>query len=135
MRPPRPDIVLLATEWRPRALIRAQLIEEGFEVVATNTWAMMRRHLRPGMKPRLALVDLQNLPQPANVLDDLRVMMKPERVLVLTAIGTLSAADVERRGFQAISRPIVIADVIRVVASMIGSDPDDEPRQRTDARM
>ncbi len=135
MPPPQPDIVLLATEWRPRALIRAQLIEEGFGVVATNAWPMMRRHLRPGMKPRLALVDLQNLPQPANVLDDLRVLMKPERVLVLMAVGTLSAADVERRGFRAISRPIVIADVIRVVASMIGSDTDDELRQRIDARM
>src|SRR5207244_11497256 len=100
--------------------------EEGFEVVATNTWAMMRRHLRPGMKPRLALVDLLNLPQPANVLDDLRVLMKPERVLVLIAAGTLSAADVERRGFRTASRPIVIGDVVQMAASMIGSDTDDE---------
>lgn len=134
MRPPQPDIVLLATEWRPRALIRAQLIEEGFGVVATNTWPMMRRHLRPGIKPRLALVDLQNLPQPANVLDDLRVLMKPERVLVLMAIGTLSAADVERRGFRTASRPIVIADVVQVVTRMIGSATR-ELRQRTDARV
>ena len=135
MRPPWPDIVLLATEWRPRALIRAQLIEEGFEVVATNTWVMMRCHLRPGMKPRLAMVDLLNLPEPANVLDDLRVLMKPERVLVLMAVGTLSAADVERRGFRSASRPIVIGDVVQMAASMIGSDIDDERRQRTDARM
>jgi hypothetical protein len=36
--PEPPDIVLLAGDWQPRALIRAQLIEEGLEVVATNTW-------------------------------------------------------------------------------------------------
>src|SRR5437764_909441 len=84
---PPTDIVLLAAEWQPRALIRAQLIEEGFEVVATNSWPMMRRHLRPGMKPRLVLVDLKGLPDPASILNDLRVMMKPGRVLVLTAVG------------------------------------------------
>jgi hypothetical protein len=35
---PPPDIVLLAAEWQPRALIRAQLIEEAFEVVATDRY-------------------------------------------------------------------------------------------------
>ena len=59
-----PDIVFLAVEWQPRALIRAQLIEEGFEVVATASWAVMRRHLRPGSKPRLAIVDLKGLADP-----------------------------------------------------------------------
>jgi ActR/RegA family two-component response regulator len=121
MRPPPPDIVLLATEWQPRALIRAQLIEEGFEVVATDTWPMMRRHLRPGMEPRLALVDLKALPNPEGVLRDLRVMMKPERVLVLTAMGTVSSAAVERLGFHALPRPTVIEHIVRAAADAIRS--------------
>jgi hypothetical protein len=87
---PLPDIVLLGAEWQPRALIRAQLIEEGFDVVATNTWPMMRRHLRPGSKPRLAIVDLKGLPNPDDVLNDVRVLMKPSRVLVLTAIDPMN---------------------------------------------
>src|SRR5262245_66564429 len=82
---PPPDIVFLAPEWQPRALIRAQLIEEGFEVVATRSWPMMRRHLRPGSKPRLAIVDLKDLADPRSVLRDLAVLMKPDRVLVLSA--------------------------------------------------
>src|SRR5262245_42733106 len=106
MRQAPPDVVLLAIEWQSRALIRAQLIEEGFEVIATNSWPMMRWHFRPGMKPRLAVVDLQGLPNSVQVLKDLRVLMKPERVLVLTAIGTPSTTDVERLGFRALSRPI-----------------------------
>ena len=130
-----PDIVLLATKWQPRALIRAQLLEQGFEVVATNAWPMMRRHLRPGVKPRVALVDLQGLPEPTAVLDDLRVLMTPERVLVLTAMGTLSIADVESRGFRAISRPIVIADIVQAIANRIRSETDQESSGRTDARM
>ena len=51
------DIVLLSAEWPSRALLRAQLIEEGLEVVATDTWTMMRRHLRPGSRSRFAILD------------------------------------------------------------------------------
>src|SRR5438034_8804448 len=95
---PPPDIVLLCTEWQPRALIRAQLIEEGFDVVATDTWPMMRRHLRPGSTPRLAIVDLKGLPNPDDLLDDLRVLMKARQVLVLTATGTVRPEKIERLG-------------------------------------
>ena len=112
---PPPDIVLLAAEWQPRALIRAQLIEEGWEVVATSGWPMMRRHLRPGSKPRVAIVDLKALPEPQSVLRDLRVLMKPERVLVLSAIGTIPPAEIERLGFRVIPRPFVIEDVVQAV--------------------
>ena len=131
MRALPPEIVLLAVKWRPRALIRAQLIEEGLEVVATDTWPMMRRHLRPGMKPGLAVVDLEGLPDPGTVLNDLRVLMKPDRVLVLTALGTLSAAAVERLGFRALSRPTAIGDVVRSVAEAMkqaAETPEDAPR-------
>jgi hypothetical protein len=112
---PPPDIVLLAAEWQPRALIRAQLIEEGWEVVATSSWPMMRRHVRPGSKPRLAIVDLKDLTAPQSVLRDLRILMKPERVLVLSAIGTIPAAEIEQLGFRVIPRPFVIEDVVRAI--------------------
>jgi hypothetical protein len=116
-----PDVVLLAADWQARALIRAQLIEEAFEVVGTDTWAMMRPHLRPGMKPRLVIVDLKGLPEPAGVLNDLRVLMKPERVLVLMAVGTMSMASVRRLGFHAVSRPITIEEVVRAAGDALRS--------------
>jgi DNA-binding response OmpR family regulator len=116
-----PDIVLLAAEWQPRALIRAQLIEEGFEVVAANTWAAMRRQMRPGMKPRLALVDLKGLSDPESVLHDLRILMKPERVLVLTATGTTSPLSIERMGFHALSRPIDVEHVVKAASDAVRS--------------
>lgn len=116
---PPPDVVLLSTEWQPRALIRAQLIEEGFDVVATDTWPLMRRHLRPGATPRFAIVDLKGLSNPEQVLNDLRVLMKPNQVLVLTAIGTVQAADVVRLGFSRLARPVVIKDVVDTAAAAI----------------
>lgn len=118
---PPPEIILLATEWQARALIRAQLIEEGFDVVATNTWAMMRRHLRPGSKPQLAIVDLKDLPDPQRVLNDVQQLTKPNRVLVLTAIGTMRPNDVKRLGLWTLSRPLAIKDVVETVAHAIRS--------------
>ncbi len=112
--PDPPDVALLAAEWQPRALIRAQLIEEGLEVVAVDDWTTMRRHLRPGIKPQLAVVDLKGLPDPGGVLNDLRVLMPPHRVLVLAALGS-AAAEAGRFGFRVLARPIAIADVVHAV--------------------
>ena len=117
--PQPPDVVLLGAEWQPRALIRAQLIEDGFEVVATDTWPMMRRLLRPGSKPRLAIVDLKGLPNPGAVLKDLRVLMKPDRVLVITAIGTVDAVEIEQLGFRQIARPLIVRTLAETAAQVI----------------
>ena len=109
------DIVLLGAEWPSRALLRAQLIEEGLEVVATDTWTMMRRHLRPGSTPRFAIVDLHGLTDPEGVLKDLSVLMKPDRVLVLTDMVTLSPDAIERLGFRVLKRPLSIGRVVAAV--------------------
>jgi hypothetical protein len=114
-----PDVVVLATEWQPRALMRAQLIEEGFDVVATNTWLTMRRHLRPGSKPPLAIVDLKELPNSRDVLADLRVLMKPERVLVVTALGSVPPVEIERFGFHVLTRPVTVQEIVTAAAQRI----------------
>jgi DNA-binding response OmpR family regulator len=117
-REPPPDVVLLGAEWKTRALVRAQLIEEGFEVVATNTWAMMRRHLRPGRKPAVAVVDLKGLDDPEQVVRNLAVLMNPERVLVLAATATVPCSEIAGLGFHVISRPFTIAEVVSAVRSV-----------------
>src|SRR5262249_32616572 len=119
MPPQPPDIVLLSSDWQSRALIRAQLIEEGFTVLATDTWPVMRRHLRPGSKPRLAIIDLKGLANPDAVLSDVRVLMKPLHVIVLNAIGTVPAGSIERFGFRTLTRPVAIKRVVREAARAI----------------
>jgi len=114
-----PDVVLLGTEWQPRALLRAQLIEDGFEVIATDSWPMLRRALRPGSKPKLVIVDLRGLPDPEQVLEDLKVLMTPERVLVLTAIGTVPIGKIRKLGFHVQKRPVSISGVVATAARAI----------------
>jgi len=125
------DVVLLGAEWQPRALIRAQLIEEGFDVVATETWPAMRRELRPGSKPKFAIVDLKGLPNPHAVLKDLRVLMAPDRVLVLTAVGTVPDAEIESLGFRTLSRPVAIKELVHTAAEAMRSDAPRPPKPRT----
>jgi hypothetical protein len=116
-----PDMVLLATAREPRALIRAQLIEEGFEVVATDSWTTARAFLRPGSKPRLVIVDLQDLPEPDHVLADLQVLMKPEQVLVLAALATVPPQDIDRLGFRSVKRPVSISSIVSAATRAIRS--------------
>jgi hypothetical protein len=105
--------MLLAPEWQTRALIRAQLIEEGFDVLGTDTWPATRRHLKRGIKPRIVIVDLKGLPDPARVLGDLHALMDPGHVLVLVVSGTAARRDLERQGFRVLSRPFAINDLVR----------------------
>jgi len=53
--------------------------------------------------------------------------MRCERVLVLTAMGTVSPAEVERLGFQALSRPVAIEAVIRAVSRLMQSSSKRSP--------
>lgn len=112
------DIVLLDAGWPDRALLRAQLIEEGYDVVATDTWPIPRQYLHPETRPRLLIVDLQSLPDPNSVLADIRALMKPDRVLVITALGGPTEEDIRRLGFRAISRPATIRDIVAAVAAI-----------------
>ena len=118
-REPAPDIVLLASEWQPRAMLRAQLIEEGFDVVATDRWFELRRLLRPASRPRLVIVDLLGLPDPDRVLNDLAIIMKPRCVLVVTAAGTVLPDQIETRGFLVVSRPVPIGGIVAAAAQAI----------------
>ena len=100
-------------------MLRAQLIEEGFEVLATDTWIEMRRLLRPASRPLLAVVDLQGSPDPDRLLNDLATMMTPSRVLVLTATGTVLPDQIQARGFRVVRRPTTIGDVVAATARAI----------------
>ncbi|HUK36256.1 MAG TPA: hypothetical protein VLV86_20205 [Vicinamibacterales bacterium] len=117
-----PDIVLLAVAWESRAPLRAQLIEEGWDVVAVDTWPAMRRSLRPHVRPQLAFVDLKDLPDPQRVLEDLAILMKPARVCVLTALATVQPSTPARLGFRVLHRPIAIEQIVSALTSSLRQD-------------
>jgi hypothetical protein len=133
MDPKPPDVIVLGAEWPERALLRAQLIEEGHEVVAVDTWPIPRLYRRTGMKPRVLLIDLHKLPNPREMLDELRFVLPPERVLVVTALGSLAAGEVRERGFNVIERPVTIGQIVSETAALLSrthveQKPHESPR-------
>jgi len=119
MDPKPPDVIVLSAEWPERALLRAELIEQGHEVVAVDAWPIPRLYRRPGMKPRVLLIDLHELPNPRGTLDEVRFVLAPERVLVVTALGSLTGAEVRERGFNVIERPVTIGQIVAATAALL----------------
>lgn len=115
----RPDVIVLGAGWPERALLRAQLIEEGHEVVAIDTWPIPGSFLQPGMKPRVLLIDLHGLPKPRQTLDEARVVLPPDRVLVVTALGSLAAEEVRGLGFNVVERPASIGGIVAAIGELI----------------
>lgn len=116
-----PDVIVLGGEWPERALLRAQLIEEGYEVVALDAWPIPRQYRRAGMKPRAMVVDLRGLEDPRLTLDELRFVIPPERVVVVTALGTLPRRDVEHFGFRTIERPATVGEIVGAVSALLAA--------------
>lgn len=119
MDPKAPDILLLGAKWPERALARAQLIEKGFNVVALDNWPIPRIYRRPGMKPHLLIIDLHELPSPRETLDEIRLVLPPDRVLVLTALGSMTSNDVRRFGFHVLERPTTIGEVVDRASALL----------------
>lgn len=111
--------MLLAADWPERALLRAQLIEEGFEVEAADDWATVQRGLSPRWLPQIAVIDLKDLPNPEGVVGELGRILGPGRVLVLTGSGTMHSADIGRLGVRALRRPMEIGEIVRTIAAML----------------
>lgn len=108
-------MLLVGAEWRPRALLRAQLIEAGLDVVATDAWTTARDHLLSAAAPRLVVVDLQGLADPEAALRELAALMPPARVLIIRAAATVAEETIHALGFRTLTRPIRIAEIVEQV--------------------
>src|SRR5688500_1378446 len=111
-----PDIVLLSHNWPTRALLRAQLLEEGYEVVATDSSPVPRDDFRPGMMRRVGIVQLEGLPNPHAGPTARRALIDPHGIPVVTGLGTIAAEDRGRRGLNSISRPASVGDIVAAAA-------------------
>ncbi len=111
-------VLLTGGEWRPRALVLAQLLEEGYDVTAVETWDEAELLLRKrAVKPAVVVFDLEDEPQPEAALTTLARLVAPGRAVVLTAASTLPAAPARALGFgHVLVRPYSVADVVNTVA-------------------
>lgn len=114
-----PDILLICTEWPARALLSAQLIEEGHKVVPAESWPPPRIYFRAAARPRAVIVDLHGLADPQRVIDELPALAAPYSIVVIAALASVSIEDLRRRGFQVVTRPAAVSDVAAAIMRVL----------------
>jgi hypothetical protein len=127
MTPSQPDILLLSPEWPERALLRAELIEAGYDVVAIDAWPPPRPYRQARAMPRLIIVDLRGLLEPRSVLGELRALVPPDRVIVITALGTLTIDTIRQLGCHVVTRPTSVREVVETTSRLLRADQASGP--------
>ncbi len=116
-------ILLAGGEWRPRALVLAQLGEEGgYQVTAVETWdeaeLLLRKH---AVQPAAVIFDLEGEAHPEAALRTLHKLVGPVRSLILTSATVFSAGAARGLGFdRVLARPYSVGDLIGAVRAIAG---------------
>ncbi len=118
-------VILAGKEWRLRALLRAQLIEEGIEVEAFASVASAVANLaRTRSLPALMIADLSESSQPEAEVSALSAWAEMIPVWLVASRATLPEAVVRNRGFEKIFfRPIDLAALVSAIRGRMGT-PD-----------
>ena len=109
------QILIVGKDWTARALLRAQLIEEGFEVEAyEDVQEVVDRLWGSAEMPSLLIVDLFECEKPAEDIATVSHWAKLLPVWILTGHGTAGAGELEGQGFERIHfRPIDVGTLVR----------------------
>jgi DNA-binding response OmpR family regulator len=112
-------IWLIAPDWRVRALVRAQLLEGGYDVTAMESWAALGERLRDQvLAPHLLIVQLTG-DEASAVLPQLASLPVPR--LVLREIGAPAEEVLRAAGIDAVlSRPYSVGEVVETARRLLG---------------
>ena len=121
------EILLIAADWELRVLVRAQLLEEGFEVRALPSLEGALAHLiRSGERPRLTILDAQDEAMDARGVSDLW-RLTGEAPLILCG-GALSRVALSQEGWppaRVMLRPFRVGDLVAQVRRMLACPKSD----------
>lgn len=130
------EILLIAADWQFRALVRAQLLEEGHQVRALPSLEIALAHLiRSGERPQLIVVDVQGREREMQLLSNMCRLTS--KVPLILCGGALSQSALERAALlwvrlsqeelpavRVLLRPFRVRDLVAEVRSF-GAWPKD----------
>jgi DNA-binding response OmpR family regulator len=121
------EILLIAADWQLRALVRAQLLEEGYAVRALPSLEIALAHLlRSGGQPRLTIVDTQGLQVEARQLAELR-RLTGQTPLILCG-GVSGGGALAQEGLsptEVLLRPFRVGDLVAQVRKVLACPEGD----------
>ncbi len=114
-------ILLAGGDFRPRALILAQLQEERYDVTAVDTWDEAELLLRKrAVRPDAVVFDVEGQGHAEAALATLARLVRPSRAVVLTSSSGVPPVDARSHGFdRVLVRPYSVGDVVRAVAAAL----------------
>ena len=111
------EILLVAKDWQARALLRAQLLEEGLEVEAHETvnQAVASLDARERL-PNLVLADLSMSEDPTFDAELLAAWAKQVPVWVIASRNLIAQKTLQGRGFEMILfRPVDVGELVEQI--------------------
>jgi|SRR6516165_2338314 hypothetical protein len=108
-------LMLVGRAWTTRALLRAQLLEEGVEVEAYESLADTHRALVPSL-PALLVADVTASNDPEADIHLLASWVKCVPTWIIASRSSGASADVEGHGFERIFfRPVDVGELVSLI--------------------
>jgi DNA-binding response OmpR family regulator len=116
-------VLLVSRDWHTRALLRAQLIEEGCPVMAFESLKDVEQELRrSAFEPALLIADLASGGRAASEIEQLSAWTRRLPVWVLATHSLGIDDELEGRGFEAvIFRPVGIEELVERIKQRLGA--------------
>ncbi|HLE24181.1 MAG TPA: hypothetical protein VI935_00865 [Thermodesulfobacteriota bacterium] len=113
--------IIVVKDWKERAFLRAELIEEGVRTFAVERMGEAEEWLAdPEMLPIIIIYDTNNQDSPSRDLMRLSELITHIPVLIITSFLEKGASNLEELGFKhIIQRPIRIGDVVKYVKEIL----------------
>ena len=114
------EILLIAADWQFRALVRAQLLEEGYQVRALPSLQVAATRMRSGGRsPRTTVLDAQGLAVNTETLSVLvRLAGEGPIVVCCSLLNRRRLAQVAALPARVLHRPFSVGDVVKEVQKL-----------------
>lgn len=109
------QVILSGKDWQARALVRAQLLEEGVEAEAYLT-AGEALEAMGELLPALIVADLSESEDPSAEIEELAKWTRQIPVWIIAGRNLIAGKSLRRRGFEMIlCRPIDVGELVEQI--------------------
>lgn len=115
-----PQICIVGRDWKFRALVRAELREQGYEALGMETLDEVGQSLACGeVSPAALVFDLSESDDPDRDIDTLRLLARALPVLLIASHSNAPALATAPEGITLLFRPLAIADVVNRIHTLL----------------
>ena len=123
------QVVLIGREWKLRALLRAQLLEEKIEVEAYETAGDAVRAFRGRFRPPQLVILHLSAADSADKMDELAQWSRRVPVWVIASRNAIEAQELKGRGFELVLfLPIDVGELVDKIKRRVCVERDQEKR-------